>query len=158
MVQISEEVKTFIDKHAQQIDDNRWHEIYSSSNYQALNPSACGEFTELMYKAGIDPLQYMVYVPDYYLFGSSFAQIIIRDGIVTICQAAFRKCLDLKTVTLPISVGYIEDYAFANCPSFMEIIYLGTKAQWRAILKAETWDDSTEDYIITCTDGVIERK
>lgn len=69
--------------------------------------------------------------------------------LVTIPVGAFESCSSLTTVTIPLSVKYIHNRAFGGCKSLKKIIYEGTEAQWNAIKKGTTWDESTGAYTIT---------
>ena len=70
---------------------------------------------------------------------------------------AFDSCDKLRKVEIPNTITYIGAYAFRDCESLEEIIFNGTRAQWRAIDKASTWDRNTGDYLIKCTDGTISK-
>lgn len=48
--------------------------------------------------------------------------------------------------------------AFGNCDNLKSISFLnGTTAQWNAMIKANDWDENTNDYTITCSDGTINK-
>ena len=66
--------------------------------------------------------------------GHSFTSLIIEEGITEIGCYAFDYCMDLKTVTIPLSVTSIEEYAFEGCEN-IDIYYAGTTKQWDAIEK-----------------------
>ena len=46
---------------------------------------------------------------------------IVREGTKTICQYAFEKCKDLKSVELPDTLENIEAFAFSECSSLANI-------------------------------------
>ena len=51
----------------------------------------------------------------------------------------------------------IDYYALENCVNLTNIIYKGTKAQWKEIEKYSAWNRNTGNYTITCTDGTISK-
>jgi len=81
------------------------------------------------------------------------------DGykVTSIGKGAFYNCDFIKTVTIPKNVTYIVEQAFQNCFSLTSIIYDGTVSEWNGISKETSWDTSTPDYIIYCTDGSIAK-
>ncbi len=97
-----------------------------------------------------------------YAFDSSnnLEQITVSDTVIHIGYGAFTRCDNLKSVTIPASVEYVGDGYNLFCPSFTDVYYAGTKAQWESI----DWSDpetllgsTTPPYIIHCSDGEIRR-
>lgn len=88
---------------------------------------------------------------------SSLTYLEIPDGVKSIEESAFFRCTNLTNIDIPDSVTRIENTAFCLCTNLKNINYNGTKAQWNAIVKAESWNDSTGSYIINCTDGTISK-
>jgi len=83
--------------------------------------------------------------------------IVIPDGVVSIGDRAFFECYSMTGITIPDSVTSIGWNAFHKCASLTRIDYAGTKAQWNAIAKDPTWNDSTAAYVIYCTDGNLQK-
>ncbi len=75
--------------------------------------------------------------------------------VISIGYYAFQNFSELKSVTIPDSVTEIGMGAFYNCSSLTNITFKGTKAQWEAIQKGETWITDNDNYTIHCTDGDI---
>lgn len=48
-------------------------------------------------------------------------EVVIEDGIVTLCEEAFYYCNNLKKVSLPDSLCVIRKYAFSGCQSLTQI-------------------------------------
>ncbi len=48
-------------------------------------------------------------------------EVVIENGVTTICKNAFSSCKNLETVTLPNSITAIDTYAFFYCESLVEI-------------------------------------
>lgn len=63
----------------------------------------------------------------------------------------------LIKITIPESVKKIGSNAFWGCIDLSDIIFNGTKTQWEAIEKGDTWYSGSESdfLIIRCTDGNI---
>ena len=84
--------------------------------------------------------------------------IIPDDGLVThIGSYAFHNNDNLTSITIPSSVTSIGENAFGGCSKLTNITYKSTMEQWRAIDKEFRWDFLTDDFIITCTDGVLDK-
>ncbi len=81
--------------------------------------------------------------------------IHIPEGVVQICESAFRNC-PYTSITLPGSVAVLEAESFRSY-SYTEVIFEGTMAQWDAVIKDEDWDFNSSDYVITCTDGKLDK-
>ncbi len=84
------------------------------------------------------------------------SSVIPTDGSVTsIGNSAFIYCEGLTSVTIPNSVTSIGNSAFFGCKGLSSIIFTGTKAEWNAISKGNTWASNTGSYTVHCTDGDI---
>ena len=59
-------------------------------------------------------------------------EFTIHDGCVLISEDVFHFCDDLKTVTIPNSVKYIDSYAFYYSDSLNTIYYYGTEEEWNS--------------------------
>lgn len=79
--------------------------------------------------------------------------IIIPDSVTTLIGETFSHCTRLKSVTLPKSLTSMGE-AFNWCKQLEEIIYKGTKEEFRNIKKFMNWHaDVPDDCKIICTDG-----
>ena len=68
-----------------------------------------------------------------YTGGNDRSEYTIPDGVTTVCENAFLGCY-IKTLTIPVSVIEIGGSAFENCDSLKNVYYLGTRAQWKAVV------------------------
>ena len=89
---------------------------------------------------------------------SVLKSIAIPDNVTSIGVYAFSGCSELTSITIPSKVTYIERGAFRDCNKLWNIHWLGSKAQWSSISKADSWDYGTGRYTIHCTDGDIAKK
>ena len=78
--------------------------------------------TQLLNTLNIDPLNYLDYIPDYFLRQSEIKSIIIPSYIKSIRRDAFACCTGLTSVTIPDSVTSIGEAAFCDCSSLTSII------------------------------------
>ena len=77
--------------------------------------------TQLLNTLNIDPLNYLDYIPDYFLRQSEIKSIIIPSYIKSIRRDAFAGCTGLTSVTIPDSVTSIGEAAFCDCSSLTSI-------------------------------------
>ena len=82
--------------------------------------------------------------------------LVIPSGVTSIGKYAFDEC-HLSSVSIPNSVTSIGEHAFVGCDYLTNITYHGTKAQWNAIGKGESWNARTGNYTIHCTDVDISK-
>ena len=87
---------------------------------------------------------------------TTLTDITIPEGITSIDDAAFMDCSELSNVSLPKSLTKIGDSAFHNCEKLNTIYYNGTESDWNNIEKGEHWIDSTNNYLIICSDTTIK--
>ena len=92
------------------------------------------KFTELMLSVGYNPLDYMDYVPGFFLYGSSIKEFTIPNHIKSIDVAAFKGCINLTNITIPDKVTSILKYAFSGCSSLISVTIPNsvTSIKWNA--------------------------
>ena len=147
------DVKKFIEEHIDLIEDNQWEEVYDK-----LKIDVRGEFTQIMLEASIDALKSLDYIPDGYLNNADITSFEVPKGIKRINDHAFFACRNLQEFIIPNSVEYIGAFVFGKCPLLKEIIYVGTKREWRAIPKSKMWRTSSYVEFINCSDGYVTLK
>jgi hypothetical protein len=170
-------IKEFIENNIDLIENNEWEEVYLNTK----SDIPVGELTTTLLEAGIDPLNYLNYIPYKYMvlapikefkiptgitsigdlaFFSciNLTSITIPDGVMSIGEGAFEDCSSLTSVTIGNSVTSIEKYAFWDCSSLTNIAFNGTKAEWNAIEKGENWKFNVPATVIQCKDEDINIK
>lgn len=173
-------ISKFIKAHENLIDNDEWEKIYKDANDYEFYMYV-GELTQILLESSVDPLDYLDYIPEHYLWRTDIEEFQIPNNIIRIDKSAFFNCLKLASIIIPNSVmiiGYgafhactslenvvigsgvktIEDFAFGNCYKLSKITYNGTKSQWNHIKKGKDWDSNVGDYTIHCTDGDIKKK
>ena len=115
-----ENVKQFFDNNKDLLNNYDFKTLYSSTK---LVNEELGLMTNILLKAGFNPLQYLDHVPYAYLYGQTdVTNIEIPNNITYIDLYAFASCTNLKSVTIPNSVGLIDDGVFSGCTSLTKII------------------------------------
>lgn len=135
--------------------------------------------TELLYNAGIDPLDYLSFVPSFFIFHYHYtldlilpnnilninhdaffycylSSITFGENVHNIGDEAFGECLNLKKVEFNSKLAEIGSRIFRGCTNLTTIDYQGSKDQWEKINKNTDWADLSNIQRIVCTDGVIE--
>ena len=88
---------------------------------------------------------------------SGLTSVTIPGSVTSIGNYAFSRCSSLTSVTIPDSVTSIGYFAFYGCSGLTTINFQGTMAQWQAIEKGMSWNYSTGEYAVHCTDGTISK-
>ena len=58
-------------------------------------------------------------------------EVIIEEGVTSICEEAFNYAVNLKKVTIPYSVTRIDEFAFPDvCSKLTDVYYNGLKQDW----------------------------
>ncbi len=70
----------------------------------------------------------------------------------------FEDCTSLANITIPNGVTKINMEAFSRCTDITSIIYEGTTEKWQGIKKETDWNKDTGNYVVTCTDGELEKE
>ena len=120
---ISPALVQFIKDSGHLIEDNQYAELYQKlltvSEINEYND--VGTLTAILYAAGIDPLQFMHYIPDNFLAGSDIEAIKIPSDISAIGLCAFARCTSLAQVTFSPGLLSIEERAFQGCRSLRSV-------------------------------------
>ena len=92
---------------------------------------------------------------DLYAGGTLVTEVTLPER-ATVKQGAFQGCKSIERVVIPRTVKKIEDNAFADCEGLIEIVFEGTKEEWKAIDKALGWNEDMGEYTVRCSDGELK--
>lgn len=90
-------------------------------------------------------------------FCSLLSSVALPKELRFIGACAFDGCSSLRKIEIPASVTEIDREAFKGCTSAQEIIFAGTKKEWK---KVHIGDGAFKDVparVIKCTDGEVRR-
>ncbi len=174
-------VKEFIEEYIDLIDNNRFEELYSILTDPSLL-IATRDVTDALLEVGIDPLDYMTFIPeafargsrrsmsnykiptktstidkiyDYAFSGTDIEEFIIPEGVQLINNRVFLNCSYLTKIYLPSTLRMMGTCIFSGCGSLYNIYYNGTMEQWKSISKRPRWLalNHIMECTIHCTDG-----
>lgn len=105
----------FLSSHWHLIDNLNIGTLYNLRPLDNPNFSSSA-LTEYLLEAGINPLDYMIHIPKYYLeYDAHLPTIIIPNNIEGIQTDAFFNCNSIETIKLNQGCKYIQTGAFQLC-------------------------------------------
>lgn len=140
------------------IDKNDFGKFYFDLHDQEYKPQVIGYVTTCLLEAGIDPLDYLNYIPFSYFYGQITDETYhISKHIKTIGIGAFEGCMDLTTIYIPKSITIIGDYAFYDCTNLTDIYYNGSIKDWAyvALNGSNIFPTNIREVTIHCIDRDI---
>ena len=149
-------VKEFIEKHIDLIDEFRFDELYSWAISEI--PFQIGNLSYNLMEAGINLLNYVPMVHAEMFSNSIITSIELPKNIVKINRQAFLDCFGLVEIIIPESVIGIDKTAFKGCYELKNIRYTGTMEQLNRLCSIPELQDIFADcdtYAIHCSDGVV---
>ena len=152
-------IKEFIEKHIDLIDKNEWSQFYKLANETSTDPNSeyliQGELTKVFLSAGINPLEYLTYIPSYYFESMQLDSVVIPDSIKLIADEAFAEC-DIQYLELPKTIKMMSEWAFLDA-RVREIHYKGTVEEWNKIDVDSDWKCRflLKPQVIKATNGEI---
>lgn len=117
-VEAKELLQQFFSENDKLLEAGNYNELYSNLGY--FNKNLVPRLTKALMQMGINPLEKMEAVPDYYAACLDITEIDIPTHITAIGRQAFSMCKKLKRVNAP-NVKTLEDYAFEGCESLVDI-------------------------------------
>lgn len=85
---------------------------------------------------------------------NNITEFIIPEGIETISQGVVHACQKLEKIVIPHSVKeFLGQGIFYSHPKLTDIVYNGTKEEWKKIKKGNNWWTQSPLAVIKCTDG-----
>lgn len=135
----------WIHRHIDLIDQNKWDEVYEYLNRGII---AHNQVTESFYEVGIEPLDYLEYIPEDYLSNNeNLTEIEIPDHINSINESAFYNCERIIEIELPKSVSSIANWALAGMDN-LQSIYIPGKLDYLGDLAIHQNDSLEKIYSI----------
>lgn len=122
---LSEPLKKFL-------SDPKIQELFRACDFSTLYKKLgtnSPDLTELLNDLNINPLDYLDYIPKYFLAWTGIESIDIPNHIKEINASAFYNCVSLMSITIPDSVTSIGINAFYGC-SKLQNIYITDIAEW----------------------------
>ena len=98
------------------------------------------ELSKFLINSGVDPLEYLYYIPFAMYAKFDFEEFIVPSHIQKIHSYAFSACKNLKYIYIPEGVTHIGYHAFKGCP---EDLVIGCKDgsfayEWAGLLGIKT--------------------
>lgn len=100
-------------------------DLFASNNFSRLYEEAgdlTPELTCLLYAADVDPLQYLDYIPEDFLYGTSVEGFNFHPHLKEIRDNAFRGCTELLKITIPGNIKSTGAGAFAGCKKLTSVL------------------------------------
>ena len=163
----------FLKENIKLIDEYKFDKLYEELNDNFIL-EVVGKFTEWFFENEIYPHEYMEVIPEGYLSGnksineftipsnilsvyknscsySNISTIKIEEGCKFIGKYAFYNCLELETIYLPSTIGYLDNYVFWKSTKIKNIYYNGRADDFISLIKDNTFDGNI-NFTIHCTD------
>lgn len=81
------------------------------------------------------------------------AAVYLQENILLIGDGAFSGSTELEVVQLRASTQHIGSAVFSGCTALRKIEFIGTRAEWEAIEKADDWAEGLHDCYVLFLDG-----
>lgn len=184
-MEFSKEIKQFIENYKSFIEHDQWKFIYDELSQYNTRPALAGkevaQLTTIFSQAGINPLDYLTYIPESYFFlhtdltvykvpdniieikGSAFERSTIKkliaNSVENILSHAFSDCSQLIEIELSDKINNIKPTAFDQCNHLSKVKYNNTL--YNLSSKVIDWSRIKENshsgkLIIECTDETLE--
>ena len=88
---------------------------------------------------------------------NSLIEIVFPENVTKITEAICKDCSHLEKVSISSSVTSIGEQAFYGCSVLNQIIFDGTVEQWQATQKGDGWDWDTGNYVVVCSNGLLQK-
>ena len=136
---LSKELQEFIEKNISLIEENNYDVKTGLYNEVFKANIVPGDLTTALLTAGIDPLEYLDYIPWRYLaFNRDFEEFHIPENITSIGTGAFYMS-SIKTLYIPKSVTVFGEHCFSSS-KIETIIFEGTRQDFMFISDAGASD------------------
>ncbi len=117
------DARSFLEQNWSLLESQNFDDLYKKAIDNAEEKTTdIPEITNLILQAGINPLDFMTYVPEFYALGLDIDNVEIGSKVKEIRVGSFMKCKTLKNVIIPERVTFIHDTAFIDCSSDLKVI------------------------------------
>ncbi len=145
---VSVALKKFIREYCDKINNNEFDDVYADW------VGRTSELTFVLLQSGIDPLQTLGWVPDYYATDLTIIKdVILNDEIVEVGEHAFTNCINLEHLFISSSVEEIGDWCFCKCKKLKEATYDGTIEELKQVHMHRLSFEFDVKFI--CNDGQV---
>lgn len=119
---IEESIKNFIKQNMHLIESDDWLAFYAEAD-DYLSSVSISKISEMLLKAGVNPLITIDTVPSGFLFTSHIEKFKLPSNIKIIGESAFEQCKQLTDIAFNNGLAFIRSYAFERCESLGPNIY-----------------------------------
>ena len=147
------DVAYFIKENKDLIDANAWDQVYDNALFN-LDSDSTGELGKALLDAGIDPLNHLDYIPDYFLSSTNIKSFSIPNTIHLLSEGCFSYCEQLESITIPTSVTQIAQFAFYCCSNLQNIRVEGDLHD----LSITAFDQVHPECVIYCKENSLADK
>ena len=84
---------------------------------------------------------------------TQLSDIFIPSSVSIIGTSAFNGCVNLTNIKIPISISRIDDFIFSGCANLTDVVYDGTKEQWKEASFSILKNRSPLPFVVHCCDG-----
>lgn len=145
---ISIALRKFINEYCDKINNNEFDDVYADWTGNV------SELTFVLLQSGIDPLDTLGYVPDYYANNLTIIRDVkLNDEIVEVGEHAFTKCINLEHLFISSSVEEVGAWCFCKCEKLKEVTYDGTIEELKQVHMHHLSFESNVKFV--CDDGEI---
>lgn len=114
-----------IEKYIDTIDQNKFDDFYDAleADIPSEKKSIIGQVTKTLENAGINPLEHLDYVPNYYCSYREDLKgdLYIPDNIMWIGTSAYSFCQNITYIHLPNNCKTLYPAAFAACTNLQSV-------------------------------------
>ena len=124
-MKIDQDVKDFLSKNKNLINKSDFTSLYELASKERFYGESISQMTYLFYEIGIDPLQYMNFIPETFALNLNLpiTTINIPDNIESIYPRAFEHTNAVKVIApanLKTAPLFAISWAFADCDDLIE--------------------------------------
>lgn len=114
------DINKFIENNIDLIERGRWLDLYGILRVENLDDIS--RFNQILYEAGINPLEDLYVVPQLFLAWAPLHSIDIPDHVRSIGKHAFYESSVDDTLKLPKSLELIQSQAFSGCKNIKHLV------------------------------------